>query len=940
LINFAKILYAKSIAGFSDSNLIMDKKINKYKKSIILLFLVISIFVLAKIIFNDQLIGRSLDCTVAPVSFLAENEYLRNFYTWRGIINGGARNTFPVTLIPVDTILDFPLIFKVSSWFIARYQIVVTLFFGMLFFYILAKRILEGLDLREKYKIPVSIIAAIFFTLNSYFFCELIFGSNVIYLTFAFIPLFVYSIISYQKTKKYYYFFLALLSLTIVSSALQHMVFAYMIFIIVTVFIYKDYKFFIKIGLAHLLISLYWILPMLFTTAEIKNLELTNNPIHALTISSQSFLNSILNKDYVFNRDHYMLALSNNYLTYVWIFNAVILLALSLYSIVKIKHFEKEQKKYILWFAIIFLVSIVFIKGGREPLGSFVILLYEKIPVFNLFRSIQHYISFYVLSISILFIFSSAYLVKKKPISVYFLGLFVIINALPWWWTLDLGTKNIIQSNKIPSYFGQYYLTEGNWKMYNLNNLKIDFSMLPIPPGLSINFLALGKNDSNYIDRKGIKIKTQGGDMGLGLGNKGFYTAEMARSSFGEILNNLEKEMYSNKDFFDDYKNVFSLLNIKYFILREDTRPLFSKNSPAFNLAVIKEAISNSKIFKSSTNTDYITILENKEFLPSLYTPKSNIVTPYSSNNLDVVVSGDDYQIRSAIFFKKQNEGKDEVLNNLNGKVDGDQILEFKKINPTKYRVMIHGASGQFPLVFSESFHDGWKAYLTPGVKIPPSPPFTKGEGLLNYKILDGNEEDQASKDELADYISKGWITSLGDNKEKEIKHQKWEDNKEKLDYIEKYNIDFVSKNFQGTIQNDNLPKGNFWETWLASQEGSRLPRFARNDSVVQIPEENHLMANGYANSWVVDTDKICAPTSPQSSPQTGEEASLCVKNADGTYDLELVVEFWPQRLFYIGLGISGLTLLSCLGYLGYDLIRRRRKQKIGDPSSETKQLP
>ncbi|MBU2592603.1 hypothetical protein KKD61_04050, partial [Patescibacteria group bacterium] len=45
-------------------------------------------------------------------------------------------------------------------------------------------------------------------------------------------------------------------------------------------------------------------------------------------------------------------------------------------------------------------------------------------------------------------------------------------------------------------------------------------------------------------------------------------------------------------------------------------------------------------------------------------------------------------------------------------------------------------------------------------------------------------------------------------------------------------------------------------------------------------------------------------------------------EDAGGQENYELVVEFSPQRLFYIGLVISLTTLLGCLGYLGIKTIR------------------
>ena len=154
---------------------------------------------------------------------------------------------------------------------------------------------------------------------------------------------------------------------------------------------------------------------------------------------------------------------------------------------------------------------------------------------------------------------------------------------------------------------------------------------------------------------------------------------------------------------------------------------------------------------------------------------------------------------------------------------------------------------------------------------------------------MDGNSEDQASKEELADYIGKGWVTDLGGN------------------------IGFISKNFQGTIQNDNLSTGNIFETFFKKP----------------IDENNHLMANGYANSWIIDAEKLCNdnPEFCIKNPpcEIGQDKSCIAQGKDGSYDMEFVVEFWPQRLFYIGLGISGLTLLGCLAYLGYGWHRRRK---------------
>jgi hypothetical protein len=55
-------------------------------------------------------------------------------------------------------------------------------------------------------------------------------------------------------------------------------------------------------------------------------------------------------------------------------------------------------------------------------------------------------------------------------------------------------------------------------------------------------------------------------------------------------------------------------------------------------------------------------------------------------------------------------------------------------------------------------------------------------------------------------------------------------------------------------------------------------------------------------------------------------DKSMYKENPDGSIDLELTLYFKPQSYFYLGIIISGTTLILCLGYLGYTWVRRRGK--------------
>jgi hypothetical protein len=146
--------------------------------------------------------------------------------------------------------------------------------------------------------------------------------------------------------------------------------------------------------------------------------------------------------------------------------------------------------------------------------------------------------------------------------------------------------------------------------------------------------------------------------------------------------------------------------------------------------------------------------------------------------------------------------------------------ITFLKINATKYLVKVEGAKEPYTLVFSESYHQGWKAYLSKNQK--------------DYEEI------------VASYF------------EKEIQ--------------------------EGTHRNVFLDRNSF-ETW-----GEK-----------QIAQDRHYLVNSYANSWYITPSDV-----------------------DGQKDYEIIVEFWPQQIFYISLGISLATLLGCLGYLGYDFVKKK----------------
>ncbi len=107
------------------------------------------------------------------------------------------------------------------------------------------------------------------------------------------------------------------------------------------------------------------------------------------------------------------------------------------------------------------------------------------------------------------------------------------------------------------------------------------------------------------------------------------------------------------------------------------------------------------------------------------------------------------------------------------------------------------------------------------------------------------------------------------------------------------------------------------WRLELNDKGLSGAKGLLPNTNPTAVPKKDHLKLNGYANSWYVDPVMLCTHTS-----------NACYKNKDGSYNIKLAAEFTPERYFYVGLTISGLTLIGCIAYLGGEYVLKSKHFK------------
>lgn len=297
-------------------------------------------------------------------------------------------------------------------------------------------------------------------------------------------------------------------------------------------------------------------------------------------------------------------------------------------------------------------------------------------------------------------------------------------------------------------------------------------------------------------------------------------------------------------------------------------------------------------LVKSLTNTNTLLVSSRSDILP-MFTPcvdkwnaESVKVTLSKNNKLKNEIPGE-YAGTFSLGLSDYNP-LFQMTNSSNG------ILEYKKINPTLYVINLHNVNDNtVSLVFRENFDKDW--YLTPA-----SIERKALTSLNDYKIFPFNEKYQATKDEIREFETRGYLSSLGEGRTIIETRFDWKDGMEKKTSEDIYNFDFVSKNIKGTIQNNNLPRPKLYSLLLSSPAEAAVI---------------HTKFDTYGNGWSLDISQYCF-----SYPKS------CVKNQNGSVDISFLVEYYPQRLLYFGIIAALFILIPALFLLRLFISRKAVK--------------
>jgi len=227
-----------------------------------------------------------------------------------------------------------------------------------------------------------------------------------------------------------------------------------------------------------------------------------------------------------------------------------------------------------------------------------------------------------------------------------------------------------------------------------------------------------------------------------------------------------------------------------------------------------------------------------------------------------------DVQVYAADVFSPRIEAK-----NFDVGIDKQHhiVVEYKKLSHTNYVARVHGIRGPFNLSLGQSFSSHWVLSTT---KIP-----IMATSELNNGILLPVADMGATREDLDSFVANGWI-SLPESPPVD----------QMQDSYKEYR--YISKLIKNSIQNDNLPEPgrDFFK---------RL--FGDPNRLLQ-----HGSLNGMDNVWVIDPSEVCG------------RSAHCEQKGDGSFQMDFIIEYVPQHVFYFGGILSVSFYLLLLSYLIY----------------------
>lgn len=759
-------------------------------------------------------------------------------YVWNSAYNFGMPSLLSAVGFPYGFLVYLITALGLPEEYLGKTVLTLVIVLGYFSLY----RLLRYFRLRES----SSIIGALMYISTPVFFNYALMGWQFALLSMALFPIAAQWFCQAVRQDDMRYAIASALIWAIATLQSQSLVWYPILFIALGVFIIRSRRsaqvFLKKLGVIFIffvgLSSYWWIALILFQDADITSNALVMSNVSVGADSHFIASNALRLWGSLYNFQFEKTFLKG------WVFGSWSLTVLAILAVITSRGRNRKIALSMALIAFVLPAALIMLKHNREILTA--------IPGAALIRQLSRFTVLTSFAYAVLVgIFLDLLLLSKRfPVRLllYPTVALLITSARPWWSgelknTSALMTPDSDFRLRVKEFPSDYHQVEKYLAQINLIS-----RAFYLPYGMSVSY----KDDPEYRGafREAVDVFSAYSPI------PGIFMPSDRPSPISDYIAFLQRT--------DNLVVATQFTSINFYVLRNNLDP--REAEPIF---LDVERYFPETVFDQIWNSENITIYSRKNPTPLIYSPSVRQLNFGDLDALDEMALAKLATHGRAVVFAVQNSAKKDSMVRFSADSEVPGSVEYRKVSPTKYRIRLHRALGDTPLVFGESYSHGWRLYpIANSYQVRES----EAPVPIGYPIAPGNERYQADSVEAMGFAAQGWISDAGGR--------------------------FISKRYFGAIQNDNLPDGTLIENGYADP----------------LPEEQHIKVNGYANGWLIDVAQLCS------------EPHACHQNDDGSYELEFVMEFWPQKVFYLGLAIALLSLF--VGGLLWNR-ERRNLQKL-----------
>jgi len=452
------------------------------------------------------------------------------------------------------------------------------------------------------------------------------------------------------------------------------------------------------------LTSAWFILPFIFSVMDYYTSAVTvMDPLQALISVSHSLSLDTFFRLIPLKLDSGMWAYKDPSWRYYYGNPLFILIGIFTFFIILTPILFIKKDKNVLFFTLLLVIGLFLCNGLNAPFGYLFKYMFTHIPFFDMFRSsFNKFMPFLLISSAVLFGVGVAVIYTQikhkfgiqisKLIIIIILFLVCGIYAFPMWTGSVVNTPVTIRGNEISSFVEVPTYYQNISEYFHSDSTDYRVLSLPLRPSTYVGYnweYGYDGPDMTWLLYKHSTISY--------LNNNYDVSAKILSNLDNQNLNNLYK--------------MTSIFGIKYIVVQNDVDIVHGNyNGKKLNdQQEIESMLDQLDVpFIDSFGKLDLYQIPYTYYLPHIYTTSSQIIIPTFDDFNQIINTSTFIPNEQIIIISSQNQNKSiPEINSL-----AHPNIFFQKINPTKYKVKIENVHEPFWLIFSESYHPDWQAYL------------------------------------------------------------------------------------------------------------------------------------------------------------------------------------------------------------------------------------